>query len=85
MDVIEGIEASCIDAANPCVFVLAEALGKTGSESPQELEADPQFLARMAAIREAGAAADGHPRLGQRALGGDGVGGRRAMPTSRSA
>ncbi len=49
-------EVSCIDAANPCVFVLAEALGKTGRETPQELEADAQFLARMATIREGGAA-----------------------------
>ncbi len=56
-----GIEVSCIDAANPCVFVMAEALGKTGSETPQELEADPRFLANMAAIREAGAEAMGIP------------------------
>ena len=56
VDVLEGIEASCIDAANPCVFVLAEAVGMTGNETPQELEADPHFLTRMAAIREAGAA-----------------------------
>jgi 2-methylaconitate cis-trans-isomerase PrpF len=55
VNVIEGIEASCIDAANPCIFVTAEALGKTGNESPQELDADAPFLARMAAIREAGA------------------------------
>ncbi len=43
VDMIDGIEASCIDAANPCVFVLAEALGKTGGETPQELEADCRF------------------------------------------
>lgn len=55
VDLLEGIEASCIDAANPCVFVLAEALGKTGNETPQELETDTRFLARMAAIRVAGA------------------------------
>lgn len=61
LDVLEGIEASCIDAANPTVFVLAKALGKTGNETPQELEADPQFLARMARVREAGAAAMGIP------------------------
>jgi 2-methylaconitate isomerase len=54
VDVIGGIEASCIDAANPCVFVLAEAMGKTGSESPQELDADTIFLARMETIRQAG-------------------------------
>ncbi len=57
----ELVEVSCIDAANPCVFVMAEAMGKTGSESPQELDADPRFLARMAAIREAGAQAMGIP------------------------
>ncbi len=61
VDTIAGSEASCIDAANPCVFVLAEALGIVGNETPQELEADPQFLARMAAIREAGADLMGIP------------------------
>jgi 2-methylaconitate cis-trans-isomerase PrpF len=61
VDVLGGVEASCIDAANPCVFVCAEAVGKTGNESPQDLEADPQFLARMAAIREAGAGLMGIP------------------------
>lgn len=60
-DLIDGIEASCVDAANPCVFVMASALGKIGSESPQELEADADFLARMAAIREAGAELMGIP------------------------
>lgn len=54
-DVVGGIAASCVDAANPCVFVAAGDLGKTGRESPQELEADAAFLDRMAAIREAGA------------------------------
>ncbi len=61
VDLLDGIEASCIDAANPCVFVMAEALGKTGFETPLDLEADIQFLARMAAIREAGAEAMGIP------------------------
>jgi 2-methylaconitate isomerase len=56
VDIVDGIEASCIDAANPCVFVLASAVGKTGSETPQALEADAIFLARMEAIRQAGAA-----------------------------
>lgn len=50
-----AIEASCIDAANPCVFVAAEALGKTGVELPQDLEKDAAFLAAMEAIRQAGA------------------------------
>jgi 2-methylaconitate cis-trans-isomerase PrpF len=61
VDMIEGVAASCIDAANPCVFVMAETLGKTGSETAQELESDAAFLARMAAIREAGARLMGIP------------------------
>lgn len=54
---VEGlgtIEASCIDAANPCVFVAAETVGKTGAELPQQLEQDAAFLATMEAIRQAG-------------------------------
>lgn len=47
------VAASCVDAANPCVFVDADALGKTGAETPTELERDPVFLGRMEAIRRA--------------------------------
>jgi 2-methylaconitate cis-trans-isomerase PrpF len=47
------IEASMIDAANPCVFVTAESLGMTGIEMPDELEANGEFLARMEEIRVA--------------------------------
>src|SRR2546429_5804362 len=35
-----AIEASMIDAANPCVFVMATALGMTGTEMPDDLEAN---------------------------------------------
>lgn len=49
-----GIAASLIDAANPCVLVDAADLGKTGTESPAALAADPAFMARMEAIRIAG-------------------------------
>jgi 2-methylaconitate isomerase len=45
------VEASMVDAANPCVFVAAAALGKDGSEMPEALESDPVFLDRMEAIR----------------------------------
>ena len=47
------IAASCIDAANPCVFVAAADLSKTGVELPDALEADAVFLERMEAIRRA--------------------------------
>ena len=45
------IEASMIDAANPCVFVPAEALGMAGVEMPDEIEANGDLLARLDAIR----------------------------------
>jgi 2-methylaconitate isomerase len=57
------IEASCIDAANPCVFVRAADLGKSGAELPGDLEQDAAFLARMEAIRVAAAHAMGLPQV----------------------
>jgi hypothetical protein len=45
------LEASMVDAANPCVFVAAERLGLTGIEMPDELERRPELLARLEAIR----------------------------------
>ena len=48
------IEASCIDAANPCVFVAAQAVGKSGVELPDDLERDSHFLEVMEQIRLAG-------------------------------
>lgn len=45
------VKASCVDAANPCVFVEADALDKRGDELPQALERDETFLARMEEIR----------------------------------
>jgi 2-methylaconitate cis-trans-isomerase PrpF len=54
-ETIEGVEATCIDLAMPCVIMPAEAFGKTGGETPEELEADRALFARLAEIRvEAG-------------------------------
>ena len=53
------IEASMVDAANPCVFVAASTLGKDGSEMPDALDHDTEFLARMEAIRCAASVAMG--------------------------
>jgi 4-oxalomesaconate tautomerase len=56
LDVIDGVEVSCVDIAMPVVLMRAEAFGKTGHETANELDADRQTLARMEAIRvEAGA------------------------------
>ena len=49
-----AIEASLVDVANPCVFVRAADLGRTGTEAPSELEADTGLLRTLEAIRRAG-------------------------------
>ena len=52
---IGGLDATCIDMAMPMVLLRAADLGKTGQESPAELDADGALLARLDAIRrEAG-------------------------------
>ncbi|HKV54977.1 MAG TPA: PrpF domain-containing protein [Candidatus Binataceae bacterium] len=45
------VQASMVDAANPCVFVLADALGMSGTEMPDVLDADRELLTRLEAIR----------------------------------
>jgi hypothetical protein len=51
LDVIDGIEVSCVDMAMPVVLMRAEQFGKTGHETPAELDADKVLLARMEAVR----------------------------------
>jgi hypothetical protein len=50
-DVIDGVEVSCVDIAMPIVLMRAEAFGKTGHETADQLDADRELLARMEAIR----------------------------------
>jgi 2-methylaconitate isomerase len=61
-EVIEGIEASCVDATNPVVFVRALDIGLTGTETPTALDADPEATARLEAIRVAAAERMGIPK-----------------------
>lgn len=44
-------EATMIDAATPCVFVAADAMGMSGTELPEELESDHILLQRLETIR----------------------------------
>lgn len=53
------IQASMVDAANPCVFIEAASIGKTGIELPDQLDADAECLAALEAIRCAASVAMG--------------------------
>jgi 2-methylaconitate cis-trans-isomerase PrpF len=55
-EVIDGVEASLVDATNAMVFVRAKDLGVTGTETPMAIDADAALTARLERIRvEAGA------------------------------
>jgi 2-methylaconitate cis-trans-isomerase PrpF len=51
IDVIEGVEASCVDAAMPLVVLRARDLGKNALERPAELDADKAFMRQLEKIR----------------------------------
>jgi 4-oxalomesaconate tautomerase len=50
-DTFEGIEVTCVDNGMPVVVLRAADLGKTGYETPIDLEADPALKAKVEAIR----------------------------------
>ena len=50
-DVIDGVETTLIDNGMPVVLMRAADLGKTGYESPADLEKDAALKARVEAIR----------------------------------
>ena len=51
VNVIDGVEVTCIDAAMPLVMIRAACLGVTGQESAAQLDAMPALLARIERIR----------------------------------
>ncbi len=51
VDDIIGIPVSLIDMAMPVMVVAAESVGKTGFESPDELDRDSEFKHRIEALR----------------------------------
>ncbi|MEM1159626.1 MAG: PrpF domain-containing protein [Pseudomonadota bacterium] len=53
------IEYSFVDAANPCVFVRGQDLGCTADALPSQIDARPELLIALGAIRRQAAAAAG--------------------------
>jgi len=51
IDIIDGTEVTCIDAAMPLMIVRAAALGITGCERPAELDANAAMLVRIERLR----------------------------------
>jgi len=52
-DLLDGVEATCVDNGMPTVVLRAADLGITGFESPAELESDERLTARIARVRAA--------------------------------
>ncbi len=50
-DLIDGIPVTCIDNGMPVVVIEAASLGRTGYESPEQLNADTELKARLEVIR----------------------------------
>ncbi|GAM89496.1 hypothetical protein ANO11243_075350 [Dothideomycetidae sp. 11243] len=51
VDHIDGIDATCIDVGNPCVFVSAHALKVPGDMTPDAIDAHPALHQRLESIR----------------------------------
>jgi 2-methylaconitate isomerase len=60
-DVIAGVEASCVDATNPLVFVRARDVGLTAAETPQVVDANADVMGRLEKIRAEAAMRMGLP------------------------
>jgi 4-oxalomesaconate tautomerase len=50
-DIFEGVEVTCIDNGMPVVVMRASDLGKTGYETPADLEGDAKLKAKVEAVR----------------------------------
>ncbi len=51
IDIIDGVEVTCIDAAMPLMLVRAVDLGVSGRESPATLDCNESLLERLEALR----------------------------------
>jgi 4-oxalomesaconate tautomerase len=51
LDVVDGVEVTCIDNGMPVVVLRAKDLGITGYETPKDLDANRELKARLESIR----------------------------------
>jgi 4-oxalomesaconate tautomerase len=51
VDLIDGVSVTMIDNGMPCVIISAEAMGISGTETPQELEGNEALREKLEAIR----------------------------------
>jgi hypothetical protein len=51
IDIIDGVPVTCMDAAMPVMMLAAASVGKTGYETPAELDADKEMFKRIEKIR----------------------------------
>ena len=51
IDIIDGVEVTCIDAAMPLMIVRAADFGVAGNEKPAALDANPGLLERLEKLR----------------------------------
>mmetsp|Transcript_13337 Transcript_13337/g.21124 ORF Transcript_13337/g.21124 Transcript_13337/m.21124 type:complete len:368 (+) Transcript_13337:368-1471(+) len=51
IDVIDGVDVTCMDVAMPMVIARADSLGLTGYESAATLDENTEFFVRMEALR----------------------------------
>ncbi|KAH9224850.1 PrpF protein [Leptodontidium sp. 2 PMI_412] len=51
VDNFDGVDATCIDAGNPCVFIQAKDMGVDGTILPDDIDAHPTLLKRLDSIR----------------------------------
>jgi 2-methylaconitate cis-trans-isomerase PrpF len=62
------IEASIVDIANSVCFIDAASVGAKGTESPPDIRADKDLMAKLEAVRNAAALKCGYIREGEIAL-----------------
>lgn len=55
IDIIDGIEVTCLDSAMPLMIVNAKSLGVSGGETPRDLDGNADLMRRIETLRlEAG-------------------------------